>query len=69
VPVQLILTMGLDLSMAGTQFTCFAGTKIQIMTRLESMTGSEVSDTREYFKRDVAKDLAGASGKAPYTSS
>jgi hypothetical protein len=35
VPVQLILTLGLDFSMAGTQFTCFTGTKVQIMTRLE----------------------------------
>jgi hypothetical protein len=39
-PVQLIMTLGLDFSMAG----------------------SEGSDKREKFKRDVAQDLASASG-------
>jgi hypothetical protein len=42
-PVQLIMTLGLDFSMAG----------------------SEGSDKREKFKRDVAEDLASASGLPP----
>ncbi len=41
-PVQLVMTLGLDFGMAG----------------------SEGSDTREKFKRDVAQDLATASGLA-----
>ena len=68
-PVQLVMTLGLDFSTAGTQFTCFTSTNVQILTRGELRAGSEGSDKRETFKRDVAHDLASASGKAPYTNS
>jgi hypothetical protein len=59
------MTLGLDFSTAGTQFTCFTSTNVQILTREELRAGSEGSDKRETFKRDVADDLASASGLAP----